>query len=92
MALTNGLGEHTESRASADGRRIVTTLLTRHQALASIAVSAGSPVVENLTDGFGGDLDPSVDRQTGRIVFSSSRAGQPQPVDREAGRQRSRRR
>jgi len=75
IALTNGLGEHTESRASADGRRIVTTLLTRHQALASMAVSAASPVVENLTDGFGGDLDPSVDRQTGRIIFSSSRAG-----------------
>jgi Tol biopolymer transport system component len=75
VALTNGLGEHTESRASADGRRIVTTRLSKHQAIASIVVSAGSPIVQNLTDGFGGDLDPSSDRQTGRIVFSSSRAG-----------------
>ena len=75
MPLTNGLGEHTESRASADGRRIVTTLLTKHQALSSIAVDGASPAVQSLTDGFGGDLDPSVDRQSGRIVFSSSRTG-----------------
>jgi serine/threonine protein kinase len=75
VALTNGVGEHTESRASADGRRIVTTLLTRHQALASVAVNDAAPAIRNLTDGFGGDLDPSVDRQTGRIAFSSSRSG-----------------
>jgi Tol biopolymer transport system component len=75
VSLTNGLGEHTESRASADGRRIVTTLLTKHQSLSSVAVNSTPPAVQNLTDGYAGDLDPSVDRQSGRIVFSSSRTG-----------------
>jgi len=75
IALTNGLGEHIESRISADGKRIVSTLLDVRQSLLSIAVAGEKPELVPLTDGHSGDLFPSVDLRTGRIVFSSSRSG-----------------
>jgi Tol biopolymer transport system component len=75
VALTNGFGEHVESRASADGKRIVSTLLDVRQSLMSIPVNGDKPELKALTDGHSGDLFPSVDIRTGRIVFSSSRSG-----------------
>jgi serine/threonine protein kinase len=75
VGLTNGLGEHTENRLSADARRMVSTLLTMRESLMSVAANGGSRP-ERLTDGFGYDLNPSVDFQTGRVVFSSARSGQ----------------
>jgi Tol biopolymer transport system component len=74
LALTNGVGEHVETRLSADGRRLVSTLLTMREALVSLPAGGGARAT-NLTDGYGNDLNPSVDSQTGRIAFSSTRAG-----------------
>ena len=74
--FTTGVGEYAEPRMSADGRTIVGTLVEHRQALVSVPVAvAGKIQLRNLTDGFGGDLDPCVSPQTDRMVFSSSRSG-----------------
>ena len=74
--LTTGVGEYAEPRMSSDGRRLVSTLIEYRRALVSIPVEiAGSPRLRHLTDGFGGDLEPSVSPRSGRMVFSSSRSG-----------------
>jgi Tol biopolymer transport system component len=74
--LTTGVGEYAEPRLSSDGRELVSTLIEYRQALVSVPVAvAGKIQLRHLTDGFGGDLDPSVSSQTGRMVFSSSRSG-----------------
>jgi serine/threonine protein kinase len=76
--LTNGIGEHAEAQLSADGRTLVSMVLERRESLVSVSPSTtGSmPALRALTDGYGGDLDPSYDPQSDRIVFSSSRSGQ----------------
>ena len=74
--LTTGVGEYAEPRMSSDGRRLVSTLIEYRRALVSIPVELeGSPRLRHLTDGFGGDLEPSVSPRSGRMVFSSSRSG-----------------
>jgi len=74
--LTTGVGEYAEPRMSSDGRRLVSTLIEYRRALVSIPVEIeGSPRLRHLTDGFGGDLEPSVSPRSGRMVFSSSRSG-----------------
>ncbi len=76
MPLTNGVGEHIESRISADGKRVVTTLLDVRQSLVAIPAGPGlASAWTALTDGHTGDLFPSVDFRSGRIAFSSSRSG-----------------
>ena len=74
--LTFGLGDYAEPRVSADGRLLVATRYENHQSLIRIETSgpqAGR--ITPLTDGFGGDMDPSVVPTTKRIVFSSTRTG-----------------
>jgi Tol biopolymer transport system component len=74
--LTTGVGEYAEPRMSADGRKLVSTLVEHRQSLVSVPVAvAGRIQVRHLTDGFGGDLDPCVSPQAGWMVFSSSRSG-----------------
>jgi eukaryotic-like serine/threonine-protein kinase len=74
--FTTGVGEYAEPRMSSDGRRLVSTLIEYRRALVSVPVAfEGSTRFRNLTDGFGGDLEPCVSPRTGRIVFSSSRSG-----------------
>jgi eukaryotic-like serine/threonine-protein kinase len=73
VPLTNGLGEHTESRLSADGRRVISTLITKRASLVALPANGGA--AQKLTDGYGNDLFPSVDFQSGRIAFSSARGG-----------------
>src|SRR5204863_7852652 len=74
--LTTGVGEYAEPRMSSDGRRLVRTLIEYRRALVSIPVPlGGSPQLRHLTDGFGGDLEPSVSPRRGRLAFSSSRSG-----------------
>ena len=74
--LTTGVGEYAEPRMSSDGRRLVSTLIEYRRALVSIPVEIeGGPRLRHLTDGFGGDLEPSVSPRSGRMVFSSSRSG-----------------
>ena len=74
--LTFGLGDYAEPRVSADGRLLVATRYENHQSLIRIETSgpqAGR--ITPLTDGFGGDMDPSAVPTTKRIVFSSTRTG-----------------
>jgi serine/threonine-protein kinase len=73
--LTTGIGEYAEAQLSADGRRLVSMVLEQRQSLLSVTVSDAAPVTRAVTDGFGGDLDPSSDPTGARMVFSSTRAG-----------------
>jgi len=75
VALTNGIGEHMEMRISDDGKRVISTLVNVRQSLVSIPIDGTSHELRQVTDGFSGDLFPSVDFHTGRMVFSSSRSG-----------------
>ncbi len=73
--LTIGVGEYSEERLSADGSRIVATVTdTLQSAIYRIPVS-GADGIARVTDGFGGDVDPSVDPRHARLVFASVRSG-----------------
>lgn len=74
--LTFGLGDYAEPRVSADGRVLVATRYENRRALVRIETSgpqAGR--ITPLTDGFGGDLDPTSVPTSNRIAFSSTRDG-----------------
>jgi len=74
--LTSGIGEHSEARVSADGRHLVATYSSMRQSLVRLPVdgpAAGKP--QPVTDGYTGDLYPSIHAASGRMVFSSSRGG-----------------
>jgi eukaryotic-like serine/threonine-protein kinase len=74
--VTTGVGEYAEPRMSSDARRFVSTLIEYRRALISLPVAfEGHLPLRQLTDGFGGDLDPCVSPRNRRIVFSSSRSG-----------------
>jgi Tol biopolymer transport system component len=74
--LTTGVGEYAEPRVSADGRTLVSTLIEYRQALVSVpVVFGGTAPLRRLTDGFGGDLEPSLSPRSGRMALSSSRSG-----------------
>jgi serine/threonine protein kinase len=74
--LTTGVGEHTELYVSADGRRLVATLMELRQSLVAFDVTPGRvPEGRALTNGYTGDLYPAVDPREGRLAFSSSRSG-----------------
>ena len=75
VAITNGIGEHTEVRVTPDGRRAVATLLQMRRSLLSIPVTGDKTGWRQLTDGYSGDQMPTVDFRSGRMVFSSSRSG-----------------
>jgi len=76
MRLTTGVGEYTEPRISADGRTLVAALYDLRQSLLRIAIDPAPPnPVQPITDGTGGDLDPSVVAAVDRVVFSSSSTG-----------------
>jgi Tol biopolymer transport system component len=74
--LTTGVGEYSEPCVSLDGRRLVATVTDVQQALDRVPVTFDhTTVLEPLTDGFSGDLDPSWSSDGTRLVFSSSRTG-----------------
>jgi serine/threonine protein kinase len=74
--LTTGVGEYAEPRMSSDGRRLVSTFIEYRRALVSTpVVFEGGARLRQLTDGFGGDLEPCISPRTDRMVFSSSRSG-----------------
>ena len=74
--ITTGVGEHTEPYVSADGRRIVATLMNGRESLVAFPVTPGEAFVGRpLTDGYTGDLQPAMNPQGTRLVFSSSRSG-----------------
>jgi Tol biopolymer transport system component len=74
--ITSGVAEYTQPTVSADGRRLVGTVMEVRQSLERLAVTFDRPVaLEPLTDGFSGDIDPVVAPNGARLVFSSSRTG-----------------
>jgi Tol biopolymer transport system component len=73
--LTWGIGEYAEPRISADGRILVGTLYDVHQSLIRISTVPNVGGTTALTEGYTGDLDPSVSPTNERLVFSSSRSG-----------------
>jgi len=76
VRVTSGIGEYTQPSLSADGRRMVGTILDARQALQRIAIAAGgTSKIEPVTDGYSGDFDPVWSPDGSRLVFSTSRAG-----------------
>jgi eukaryotic-like serine/threonine-protein kinase len=74
--LTSGVGEYTHPSVSADGHRLVGTVLESRQALARATVTFERPVtLEPVTDGYSGDFDPAWSPDGSRLVFSTSRTG-----------------
>jgi Tol biopolymer transport system component len=73
--LTSGIGEYAEPRISADGKTLVGTLYDVHQSLIRIEVGQNFGATKFITQGYTGDLDPTVDPVVDGIVFSSSRTG-----------------
>ena len=74
--LTMGIGDYAEPRMSSDGRTLVATRFELRQSLTRVALTpAAFGRVTAVTDGFGGDLDPSMSPSGDRLVFSSSRTG-----------------
>ena len=78
MPLTNGVGEHIESRTSGDGKRVVTTLLDVRQSL--VAITAGPGLASGwtaLTDGHTGDLFVGgLSERADRVQFLAVRPSQ----------------
>jgi Tol biopolymer transport system component len=75
-SLTIGIGELSEPRVSADGHRLVARLTESRRPLMFVPVRFDRPPeVRAITDGYTGDLDPSLDPPSNRLVFSSSRSG-----------------
>jgi TolB protein len=73
--LTMGIGEYAEPRLSADGKTLICTVYDVRESIVRIPLAPKAGVSQiALTDGSGGDLDPHVSRK-GRLVFSSTRAG-----------------
>jgi Tol biopolymer transport system component len=75
--LANGVGEYAEPSFSADGRKMIATLIDFRQDLVALPTgpNGGTDVVRPLTDGYGGDLDPTLSPQGDRLLFSSARSG-----------------
>ena len=73
--LTSGIGEYAEPRISADGKTLVGTLYDVHQSLIRVDVRQNFGAMRFITEGYTGDLDPTVDPIADRLVFSSSRTG-----------------
>jgi serine/threonine protein kinase len=74
--LTIGVGEYTEQRLSDDGSRMVATVTDTLQSAIYRIPASGTGAMVRVTDGFNGDVDPSVDPRHDRMAFASARSGQ----------------
>jgi Tol biopolymer transport system component len=76
VRITTGVGEYAEPRTSADGQTLVATIYEMRQSLRRVSVTPKEfGRVTPVTDGFGGDLDPSLSPSGEQLFFSSSRTG-----------------
>ena len=76
VRLTSGVGEYTHPSLSADGQRLVGTVIDSRQALERVTVAFDRPVaLEPMTDGYSGDIDPMWSPDGSRIFFSTLRTG-----------------
>jgi len=74
--LTMGTGDYSEPRVSADGRTIIATRYELRQSLKRVMVRAAEfGQMMDITDGYDGDLDPSLSPVGNLLAFSSSRTG-----------------
>ena len=78
--LTFGLGDYLEPRTALDGRLLVATRYENRQSLVRIEASVPRlGTTTALTDGHGGDLDPTIaaGRRTHGVQFGSRRKSTP---------------
>ena len=76
VRLTSGVGEYTHPSLSADGQRLVGTVIDSRQALERVPIALNREAAfEPVTDGYTGDIDPVWSPDGSRLVFSTSRTG-----------------
>jgi Tol biopolymer transport system component len=75
VRMTTGVGEYSEARISADGRRMVATAYDIRQGLAMLPVDGPAQVPTRLSEGASGDTDPVMAPGGDRLACSSTRAG-----------------
>ena len=75
VPITRGVGDYSEARPTSDGRVLVATYSEVRQSLSRLVLGSAGVEQQSLTDGFSGDLDPTVSPRSDRLVFSSSRSG-----------------
>ena len=75
VRMTTGVGEYSEARLSADGRRMVATAYDIRQGLAMLPLDGRAQTPTRLTEGASGDIDPDMSPNGDRLTCSSTRAG-----------------
>jgi Tol biopolymer transport system component len=75
VPLTRGIGDYSAASMSLDGRAIVATYSELRQSLTRLTPNGASVDEHPITDGFSGDLDPTIAARGTRLVFSSARGG-----------------
>jgi serine/threonine protein kinase/Tol biopolymer transport system component len=73
--LTTGVGDYSEPRVSTDSSTVVATFSELRQSLERISVASDRIQAQPVTNGFTGDLDPSIAQNGDTVVFSSARSG-----------------
>jgi TolB protein len=75
VPITRGIGDYSSASLSADGRAIVATYSELRQSIVRFTLTGAGVDEQPVTDGFSGDLDPTIAADGSRLVFSSSRGG-----------------
>lgn len=73
--ITHGIGDYSAPSLSADGRAIVATYGELRQSIVRLTTTGAGIDEQPITQGYSGDLDPTISAHTDRLVFSSSRSG-----------------
>ena len=75
IPITRGIGDYSAASLSLDGRAIVATHAELRQSLIRLTPTETGVEEQSVTDGYTGDLDPTMSPRANRLVFSSSRGG-----------------
>jgi eukaryotic-like serine/threonine-protein kinase len=75
VPITRGIGDYSGASLSLDGRAIVATYAELRQSLVRFTPTGTGVDEQRVTDGYSGDLDPTISPRANRLVFSSSRGG-----------------